>query len=137
MNSKITSILSVIFSLFMFLSIHAQTNTDSLELSLEFVENPKDKIEILLELSNEFKNNDPDKALDFAQDAFSLSEENDNKGYKIKSMLSLAEIYCSLSDFKAAMEYANKSMDLAEEMDKPGEKAWTEEGGLRCHRSAF
>ncbi len=38
MNSMIASVLSVIFSIFMFLPIQAQTNTDSLELSLEFME---------------------------------------------------------------------------------------------------
>ncbi len=106
-----------------FLNAQNFQRIDSLEISMKLAEKSEDKIKILLELSNEFKNNDPDRALGFAKDAFSLSEESGNIEYKLGAMLDLAEIYCSLSDFKVAMEYANKSMDLASKLDKQGKLA--------------
>lgn len=80
MNSVKTSILSVFILMFLFLTIQAQKNIDSLHLSLQFTENPKEKIEILLTLSDESKNNDPAKALNFAQKAYKLSEETGKIG---------------------------------------------------------
>ena len=96
---------------------------DSLELSFEFAETTKDKIEILLDLSFEFKNNDPYKALDFAENAFSLSETEDYKIGILNSLITKANIFWSITDFKAAMEFAEKANDMAEELNLPQELA--------------
>lgn len=102
-----------------FLNAQYLQKIDSLELSLEFTENPKDKIEILLNLSEEYKNNNPEKALDIAHIALNYIEELGDEGDQLSAMLMVSEIYCSLSDFKAAMEYARKSKDLAEKLENP------------------
>jgi len=110
-------------SFFLSIKILGQINTDSLELLLEFENNKEDKIEILLNLSGEFKNNNPEKALGFAQNAYKLSKETKKQELLLNAMLNLAEIYCSLSDFKSAMGFAYKSKELAEETNKKKEIA--------------
>jgi tetratricopeptide (TPR) repeat protein len=108
---------------FLFLNAQDSQKIDSLNLSLKFAENTKNKIEVLLKLSDELKINTPDKALEYTQDALMLSEETGTEEDKLYALLNMAEIYCSLSNFKAAMEYANESMVLAEELEKPGDLA--------------
>jgi tetratricopeptide (TPR) repeat protein len=117
--------LLTLFSCLILQFVNAQylQKIDSLELSLEFATNPKEKTGILLNLSNEYKNNDPEKALAFARKALHFTEESGNTDDQLKAMLKLSEIYCSLSDFKAAMEYARKSKDLAGELDNRSELA--------------
>ncbi len=92
---------------------------DSLELSLEFAETTKDKIELLLDISYEFKNNNPHKALEFAENAFRLSETEDYKIGILNSLITKANIFWSITDFKAAMEFAEKANDMAEELNLP------------------
>jgi len=96
---------------------------DSLELSLKFTENPKDKVEILLDISNEFKNNDPDKALNYAQEAYDISEEANYEKGILNSMIILAEIHWNISEYKASMDFATKLQEMAEEYDRPKELA--------------
>ena len=86
-------LLSIFLQTCLILSNQAQTNTDSLELSLEFAENQKNKIEILLKLSSELKNCDPDKALTFAEKAYMFSKaENYDEGI-LNSIIIKAYIY--------------------------------------------
>ena len=92
---------------------------DSLELSLKFAEDPKDKVETLLNLTNELKNNDPAKALNYAQEAYNISEEIDYEKGILNSMVQMAEVYWILNDFKTAMKFGVKSKELAEESDIP------------------
>jgi len=72
-----------------------------------------ERIEALLILSDEFKNNKPEKSLTFAKEALSLSKDNDYEIGEVNSMLRISEIYWSISNYKMAMEYAEKSKELA------------------------
>ena len=96
---------------------------DSLEMSLKFAEKTNDKVDILLNLSNELKNNDPDKALNYAQEAYGLSEEADYEKGILNSMIRLAQIYWMITDFKTAMDFAMKSKEMAEELSAVKELA--------------
>jgi len=96
---------------------------DSLELSLKFAENSKDKIEILLNLSDKLKNNDPAKALEYAKKANNLAEEIDYEKGILNSMIRIAEVYWSMAEYKEAMVFATKSKELAEELGEVKELA--------------
>ena len=89
---------------------------DSLKLLLEVTKDPEDKIEILINLIKEFENNDLDKALDYAQKAYNLSEETDNDEGKINSMLLLGEIHNKRFNNIIAIDFAIKAKELAEEL---------------------
>ncbi len=89
---------------------------DSLELSLEFAENPKDKVDVLLKLSYEFNNIDPNKALNCSQEAYSISEEIDYEKGILNSMINMARTYIRIADYKMAMGFAVKAKELAEEL---------------------
>jgi tetratricopeptide (TPR) repeat protein len=119
---KILLILTVCF-FFNFLNAQDLQKTDSLELSLELSTNPEDKVELLLGLSEELKNNDPYKALDFAEKAYQLSEsENYEKGI-LNSLIGKANIYWGITDFKTAMEFAETATVMAEELGMQKELA--------------
>jgi len=106
-----------------FLNAQNMQKADSLELLLNIENNPKQKIEILLNLSNEFKNNKPEKALVYAEDAYNLSETENYTNGILNSIIVKAYIYWSITDFKKAMEYADKAIDMAEELDLSKELA--------------
>ena len=118
---RLIFIISLLVSLLPALS--GQINTDSLELILKLADNSQERTEVLLKLSDELKNNDPDKALDYAQQAYVLAIETNSEEDRMQAMLHLAEIYCSLSDFIAAMDYAQKAEILAHETGHKKEQA--------------
>ena len=89
---------------------------NSLELLLEFADNSKNKIEILLNISNELKYNDTEKALIHSQKAYDLSEEINYDEGILNSMTLMAEIHCNMTEYKAAMDFATKSKKLAEKL---------------------
>lgn len=101
--------------------LHAQyiQEVDNLEIALKLADNPDQKIEILLKLSNKFNNIDPHKALSYAKEAYYSSLENDNDNNILNSMLCIARNYWSITDYKNAMQYAVKSEELAKELNSP------------------
>jgi tetratricopeptide (TPR) repeat protein len=105
--------------------IYAQVlqKNDSLELLLEITSDSKDKIDILLNLSDKLKNNNPEKALNYADEAFRLSESDGYQYGIVNSTINKAYIYWSLTDFKTAMEFAEKAKEISEEMDMQKELA--------------
>lgn len=126
MNYSQKIILVVISCLFLqLLNAHTQDlqKVDSLELSLKLAENANDKVDILLKLSNEFNNNDPTKALNYAQKACSISEEIDYENGRLNSLINMARNYWSITDYKTAMEFAVKAKELAEELSADRELA--------------
>ncbi len=107
---------------FSFLSIQLATSqnmekADSLELVLAYTENVTDKFDVLVKLSNEFDDIDPDKALIYAMQAHRLSQESQNQNDLLKAMLALARNYWSLTDYDNAMQFAIKSEELAKNLD--------------------
>jgi len=124
MNYLIKITLTVLFCLSM-RYIYAQVlqKNDSLELLLEITSDSKDKIDILLNLSDKLKNNNPEKALNYADEAFRLSESDGYQYGIVNSTINKAYIYWSLTDFKTAMEFAEKAKEISEEMDMQKELA--------------
>jgi len=124
MNYSNKILLLVINLLFLqLLSSQNFQNVDSLELSLKITENPKDKIETLLILSNELKNNDPAKALEYANNANNLAEEIDYEKGILNSMITIADLHWIMTEYKEAMDFAVKSKELAEELGETKELA--------------
>ena len=118
MNYSYKILLIVVSCLFLQL-LNAQDlqKIDSLELALGLTENKKDKIEILLLLSDEFSINTPDKGLEYAEKALNISDEINFEEGKLKSTNMLAKIYYEyISDFKNAFKFAEQAKEMAEEL---------------------
>lgn len=114
---------STSFLLLVSLLISPNVNTqnvqklDSLELELELTRDVKNKVEILINLTDKYLNNDPDRALGYSKSAYELSEkENYEEGLAL-SMQRMADIYWGKSQYKISIEYAVKTKDLAEKIN--------------------
>ena len=108
----------VLICCFLSQTLNAQNfqKVDSLQLSLKITENPKDKIETLINISNELKNSDPAKALEYAFNANNLAVEIDYENGILNSMITIADLYWIMTEYKEAMDFAVKSKELAEEL---------------------
>jgi len=96
---------------------------DSLELSLNTAVTSSKKIELLLMLSAEYKKYDAEKAIEYSEKSYQLSlKANNNKGL-IKSMISKAQIYWSVTDFKMAMHFAQQALEKSENLNMSQELA--------------
>ena len=114
--NNLQRILQIIVSCLFLQLLNAQNpqKVDSLEFSLKLTEDTKDKIETLLNLSNELKNNDPAKALEYANNANNLAEEIDYEKGILNSMITIADVYWIMTEYREAMDIAAKSKELAE-----------------------
>ncbi len=112
------SVRTFLFGLLFVLSVstYGQTDIDSLNLALHSVENPKQKVDILLLLSDRYKNINPDKSLDYAEKAYIQSTQIDYQKATVKALIDLSEIYWGTTDFKTAIEYAQRAKQMAEEL---------------------
>ena len=90
---------------------------DSLELSLNQNNSSQEKIELFIELSDEYKKKDAQKALEYAQRAYQLSLEDEKERALLKSLINLSQIYWSITDFKMAMQYAELAKEKAKELN--------------------
>ena len=108
---------------FVTFGIHAQNvqKIDSLELSLTY--SKTDSVETLLMLTKELKKNNPDKALEYAQLALTISKRESYLQKEINSMILLAEIYWGMTEFKPAMEIATEANILSKENGMVREQA--------------
>jgi len=92
---------------------------DSLELTLTKTESKIEKIHILLELSESYINSNPNKALEYADDAWELSQEIDSEEEILMSAIKLAEAYSNLSEYSLANKFALKARDYAQNLGDP------------------
>jgi len=124
MNLFKTAIFLFLTFVFQGFGFAAQTEeADSLALLLKMTKVQDDKVDIYLAIANEFKNNNPNKALTFAQKAYVLSVETDYETGKINSMLQLAQINWAMTDFKTAMEFVEKAIEMSDKDDRKKELA--------------
>ena len=88
--------------------------TDSLELDINNIE--RNSIDMLLALSDDFKDDDTKKALYYANNAYLLAKNNNDDKQVLHSMNKIAQIYWSISNYKVAMEYADNAKELAKDI---------------------
>ncbi len=105
------------------LSAQNEQKVDSLELLINYTESDSKKTLLLLELSTELQNNNPNQALAYAKQALDLSIANHQIKTEIIANSKLAEIYWSLTNYKMAMDFASKANYGAIKEDFPVEQA--------------
>jgi len=111
-----------IFILFIFwiaiqMAGHGQNRIDSLEIALQFEDEPARKVDIIFSLVEEFKTSNQDRALTYAQQALEISLTEGYLPGELKSYNFLGEIYINKTDLKAAMDYTVKAKSLADQIE--------------------
>ncbi len=109
-------ILFVFLSLSHFSSLAQNVQViDSLQLVLEKTKDPSLKVTLLLKISNEYRVNDGDKAIIYANQAYELAIENDDYIGMHRSLVYLIVTYNNLGEYSIAMDLAMQARDMAED----------------------
>jgi len=98
-------------------------SNDSLKIELEYFDTPIEKVEALLNVSSKLLNDNPQKALEFTNQALEISKtENYSKGI-LNSYMLCAKLHWRFSDFKEAMDFVEKAKRLALKLETDKELA--------------
>jgi len=91
--------------------------TDSLKILLQQEKEDTSQIELLLLLSGNFKErNNRDSAILYAQQALTLSENNDRVIFQIRSLLKLNDILREIGDYPKACQFIFQSLRLSQQI---------------------
>ena len=114
MRDRSYLILLVFLSLSHFSSLAQNVQLiDSLQLAFEKTKDPSLKVNLLLKISNEYRVNDEDKAIIYANQAYELAVENDDYNGMHESLVKLILVYNKLGNFNKSLDLANQAKDLA------------------------
>lgn len=100
-----------------------QDSFDSLTNALIHVQSNTAKIEVLLALSAEFESNLPGKAVNYANNAYEIANNDNISKEKILSLIQLGKCYIRLSNFQKAMDAAEKAIEMATKLNMEKEAA--------------
>ncbi len=124
MNLKLIFFLSFINILFLKnVCAEGLTRTDSLDLHLSRITNPKDKVDLILIFLERPENQYLENANSYASRAYDIAQTNNYAAGKIQAMIKLGNCYFRGSDYKKAMEYAQKAKEMAEDLNYEKELA--------------
>lgn len=116
--SNVGYTIGCILCLFLFISTpvfsQKSTKTENLESSLKLENKPEQKLILLLSLSDELVDENPDKSLSYANAALSIAETTGDQEKQLRSLCQIAQLYLNKGDIKQAMTYGQQAVDLAE-----------------------
>lgn len=103
-----------------FLSAENINKHDSLAKVLILENDPYQKMDILIELTESIISTYPDSAYNYANQTLNLAIEFDHPKNKLLAWLQLGNIYSKIADYRSSLEFGNKAKALALdlEMDK-------------------
>ena len=112
-------LLQIVFVFVFMLSAYSQNEflIDSLELRIEFEQNPSEKIKLLKSLSLQLRYQDIEKSISYAQEALQVATEINEMPSIINSNLLLSDLFWTKTDYKQAMNFANEAEELSEKND--------------------
>ncbi len=108
---KFTGFLTFIMCLVFYTSF---SQVDVLENKLKTATGTE-KIEILNELSSLLSSSSPDKSIEYANEAYELAANSNNKTQEVTALVSLGNAYCSKGNFQLALEHHQKSLKIYED----------------------
>lgn len=123
MNSINKFIAAIFLLLFCSISFYAQ-NSQTVELlkALKSSDSDTAKANLLNQLSFAYQSNDPGKALDYANQALSISEKIDNKRGIAYSLTNIANVYINRGEYELGLDNYNKALLIRRGIgDKEGE----------------
>ncbi len=123
MNNMIKFRVAIFILLISSFSFYAQ-NTRTLELqkTLESAKADTSKANLLNQLSSEFQSNDPIKAMEYANQALSISEKVNYKSGSAYSFINIANIYINRGEYELGLKNYKKALAIRVEIgDREGE----------------
>ena len=118
---KLKYILLIFFTGFTLLSVATKYNRDSLQRVLYITSKPSEKATLLNILAKDWMEDNPEKAYDLAQQAFSLSKTIDFASGKAEALYYMAAYSSIKEDYIASTNYYLEALQEFEAMD---EKIW-------------
>jgi tetratricopeptide (TPR) repeat protein/tRNA A-37 threonylcarbamoyl transferase component Bud32 len=110
---KMKAVLPLIVVIFLLSALAADSNDIAkLENRLAAAQG-KDKLPLLVQLSNAYLSKDPKKALEYGKKSLELLEHFQDKKSELEVLDRLCQAYLYLGDFAQALVYGEKSLDLA------------------------
>ncbi|HAM97885.1 MAG TPA: hypothetical protein DCQ26_04680 [Marinilabiliales bacterium] len=109
------------------ISGQAAKKNDSLNKVLSNTKDPHEKVDIILSFLDNSENKYADNARDLAGRAYEIAQQSNNAEGRVKSMIFLSTSYFRSGDYQRSMELAQKTKDLAEDLNFDKELA-------RCFR---
>jgi len=97
--------------------------TDSLNVVLETIKDPTDKMDILLKFLEVPETKYTGNILELANRAYRIAQQTKNTSGQIRSMIILGNYYFRISNYEIAMEYAQKSKEMSEDLNYSKELA--------------
>jgi tetratricopeptide (TPR) repeat protein len=94
-----------------------QDPADSLATMLKLENRPEERFRLLIAICKELENTNPGKGLPFADEAFNIAKNEDNKELMISAQLNLSALYWKSGDFKNGISYGQSALELAGQMD--------------------
>ena len=116
----------IIFTLFFPLicsALFSQTKIDSLETQLINAEE-KERANILASLVDEYRNIDPQKAIEYGEEALKIIDNIDDEIEKAHFFNHLAWAYKNINEFNKAREYTERGRECAISIDSSGLEAY-------------
>ena len=106
------------FLIILILSINlfSQTNIDSLETRLKIVSN-KEKVEVLNELAQAYKNNLPEKTMEYGEKALELSKKIGYTKGEAEALMNIATAQYIFSDYQKSIEIFLEALHLFEDIE--------------------
>ncbi|MFC2140873.1 tetratricopeptide repeat protein [Acidobacteriota bacterium] len=102
------------------LLLFSQANPEKIEAQLANTEG-KERINLLVELTEAYNKKNPQKALEYGKQALELLDTFPNEKTRAAALNNLSNVYKSLGKQETAREYALDSLTIAEKInDKPG-----------------
>ncbi|MFH1120271.1 MAG: tetratricopeptide repeat protein [Bacteroidota bacterium] len=90
---------------------------DSLNAVLYKTKNPDNKVDIIIEFLEKPEMLYLEDGIVLANRAYQIANQNNYAKGKVKSMLKMSQYYFRSSDYKKAMEFAQKSREMSEDMN--------------------
>ncbi|MBN2175869.1 MAG: tetratricopeptide repeat protein [Bacteroidales bacterium] len=113
---KVIKYILLTFIFLQVLPIRALPQLESLEKQLEKSEGDE-KFEVLLNLSKQYWFIDPAKSIDYAKEAYAYGETVNNDIKKVRALNRIGNGFYFLEEYRIALDYYNKSLDLSENTD--------------------
>lgn len=116
-KSRLTLFLSILFTLCSGLNMgQGQISLDSLYTALGTLKDPDRKVDLILDFLEKPENQYLVNAVGLASRAFVIAQQNNYVIGKIQAMIKLGNCYFRTSDYKKAMEMAQKAKEIAEDL---------------------
>jgi len=127
----------LVFSLFSFISVFSQSKEiDSLKKLLETSKNDIEKSQILNQVSDLYKTQNPILMMDFANQALEISQKIKNKNEEANAFLNLGNSQIISGNYPMALEYFVNAKNVFEELkSEPENKQKNQDGLARVYGS--